>query len=108
MFGGLAKRHEIWRAVDRETRLLSSADGLARALIGYSQGSQPYLGDRLAELRVPTLIVAGADDAKYVAIAETMHRAIDGSQLAIIEGVGHAVVGEDPAELGDLISRFLY
>ncbi|MBK5265830.1 MAG: alpha/beta fold hydrolase [Acidimicrobiia bacterium] len=108
MFGGLTKRHEIWRAVDRETRLLSSAEGLARALVGYGQGSQPYLGDRLAELRVPTLIVAGADDAKYVAIARTMHGAIDGSRLAIIEGVGHAVVGEDPAELGDLISRFLY
>lgn len=108
IFGGLAKRHEIWRAVDRETRLLSSADGLARALVSYGQGSQPYLGDRLGELRVPTLIVAGADDAKYVAIADTMHGAIAGSQLAVIEGVGHTVIGEDPAELGDLISRFLY
>jgi len=108
MFGGIAKRHEIWRAVDRETRLLSSADGLARALVSYGQGSQPFLGDRLAQLRVPTLIVAGGDDAKYMAIARAMHRAIDGSQLVIIEGVGHAVVGEDPAELGDVISRFLY
>jgi len=108
LFAGLGKRHEIWRAVDRETRLLNSAQGLASALVDFGQGTQPYLGHRLSELAVPTLIVAGAADPKYAAIAESMHVAITDSQLAIIDGVGHAVVGEAPAELGDRISRFLY
>ncbi len=108
MFAGLGRRHEIWRAVDRETRLLNSAKGLASALVDFGQGTQPYLGDRLFDLAVPTLIVAGADDPKYVAIAGSMHAAIKDSQLAIIEGAGHAVVGEAPAELGDRISHFLY
>lgn len=108
LFAGLSKRHEIWRAVDRETRLLNSPRGLASALVDFGQGTQPYLGDRLSGLTVPTLIVAGADDEKYVAIARSMHDAIEDSQLAIIEGAGHALVGEAPAELGDLISHFLY
>ncbi len=108
LFAGLGRRHEIWRAVDRETRLLNSAQGLASALVDFGQGTQPYLGDRLSDLAVPTLIVAGADDSKYVAIAGSMHAAIKDSQLAIIKGAGHAVVGEAPAELGDRISHFLY
>ncbi len=108
LFAGLAKRHEIWRAVDRESRLLGSASGLARALVDYGPGTQPYLGDRMAEIAAPTLIVAGDEDAKYVEIAHEMHAAIAGSVLAMIPGAGHALVGEKPAELGETISRFLY
>jgi 2-succinyl-6-hydroxy-2,4-cyclohexadiene-1-carboxylate synthase len=108
LFTGLGRRHEIWRAVDRETRLLNSAPGLASALVDFGQGTQPYLGDRLSELAVPTLIVAGANDPKYVGIARSMHADVEDSQLVIIEGAGHALVGEAPAELGDCISHFLY
>lgn len=108
LFSGLEKRDPIWRAVDRQNRLLSPAQGLADALVAFGQGVQPYLGDRIDELVIPTLIVAGAEDAKYAAIASDLGQRIAGSQLAILEGVGHCVVGEAPAELGDVISGFLY
>ena len=108
MFAGLHDRDPLWQAVDRQHRLANSPADVARALIGLGQGTQPYVGNRLAEIEAPTLIVAGMADEKYVAIAEDMARRISGARLEILVGHGHALVGEAPAQLGDLINRFLH
>jgi 3-oxoadipate enol-lactonase len=50
---------------------------------------------RLGQIRCPTLIVAGGDDASSVAgrvpldSARTLHRLIEGSKLAVIDGAFH-------------------
>ena len=59
LFAGLAARPPEWRAADREARAGNDAAGLAAALRLLGQGAQPYLGDRLGELRMPVLLVAG-------------------------------------------------
>ena len=40
---------------------------------------------------MPVLIVAGADDAKFTAIAERMNGLIGGSSLSVIPAAGHTV-----------------
>jgi pimeloyl-ACP methyl ester carboxylesterase len=52
------------------------------------------VGDRLAELRMPTLVIGGSDDQFYQAngeriIAETAER-IPGARLVLYDGKGHA------------------
>jgi 2-succinyl-6-hydroxy-2,4-cyclohexadiene-1-carboxylate synthase len=90
----------------RAQRLRNSSSGLANSLRGVGTGSQPSLHDRLADLTCPALLIAGALDAKYTAIAHAMHAAIPHSTMQIVPDVGHAVHLERPQLFDDLVSHF--
>jgi 2-succinyl-6-hydroxy-2,4-cyclohexadiene-1-carboxylate synthase len=70
-------------------------------------GVQPWLGSRLGALAVPTLVVAGARDPKFAAIARTLAAAIPAATLAIVAGAGHAVHLEAAAAFTALVRTFL-
>jgi len=107
LFDGLRRRGSEWCERDRKLRLDNSAAGLAAALRGMGQGSQPYFGDRLGELQMPVLVVAGALDAAYVAIGTRIASAAPHGMLVTVEGAGHAVIGEAPDKVADEVGRFL-
>jgi pimeloyl-ACP methyl ester carboxylesterase len=67
------------------------------------------LRDALPRLSVPTLVVAGAQDAGMPAKvhAAALHAAIAGSRLEVMPGVGHSVHLEDPDGFARLILGFL-
>jgi 2-succinyl-6-hydroxy-2,4-cyclohexadiene-1-carboxylate synthase len=95
-------------AAGRAERLTNTAEGLAYALRRLGPGAQEPLWDRLATLRPPTLLVAGALDAKFAAIAGEMAAAIGPrARVALVPGAGHAVHMERPAELAALVEEFL-
>jgi 2-succinyl-6-hydroxy-2,4-cyclohexadiene-1-carboxylate synthase len=104
LFAGLVVRGPQWQAADRAARLGSEASGLAGALRELGPGTQPYLGDRLAELAMPVLLAAGDADAKYAALAEEMGRQIPRATVALAPGAGHALVGERPSEVASLLA----
>jgi pimeloyl-ACP methyl ester carboxylesterase len=67
---------------------------LARAqdspLLRVTELEAHYMDARLAELRVPTHIIWGADDGVVpVAYAEELRRGIPGAQLHVLEGAAH-------------------
>jgi 2-succinyl-6-hydroxy-2,4-cyclohexadiene-1-carboxylate synthase len=107
MFEGRERRDPTWRAADRAARFENTAAGLAAALLGMGQGAQPYLGDRLGELRIPVLVVAGEFDPKYVTLAMGMCRSLPNAVLSIVPATGHAVIGEQPKAVAGLIEGFL-
>ncbi len=87
LFAGLdeERRH-------RRARLANTADGLASSLRQAGTGTQAPLWDRLGELSMPVLVVAGADDAKFAALAERLATGIGArADLAVIDGAGHTV-----------------
>lgn len=62
----------------------------------------------LARVRVPTLLVWGAQDARSsVQIGEAMHRQIPGSRFLVIEGAGHLVQVEAAQQFDAAVRRFL-
>lgn len=64
--------------------------------------------DLLGKISVPTLIVAGAEDTLIpVSESENMSRAIRDSQLKILDGVGHLLPLEDPAQFEKIMDEFL-
>lgn len=66
------------------------------------------LSSRLADLRTPTLIVAGRDDTVTpVASAEALHRGIRGAQLVIVDDAGHHLPTEKALEFHAAVSAFL-
>jgi 2-succinyl-6-hydroxy-2,4-cyclohexadiene-1-carboxylate synthase len=95
------------RASERARRLRATPAGLAQSLRGMGTGVQPWLGARLGALDVPALVVAGALDAKFSAIAHELAVAIPGAALRIVPGAGHAVHLEQPAAFAALVRDFL-
>lgn len=79
------------RARLRAQRLANRRHGLANSLRGMGTGRQASLWDRLPALATPTLLLAGALDEKYTAIAQAMAAALPCAQLAIIAHAGHAI-----------------
>jgi 2-succinyl-6-hydroxy-2,4-cyclohexadiene-1-carboxylate synthase len=95
-------------AAGRDDRLANTPDGLASGLRHLGSGAQAPLWDRLAGLRPPTLLLAGALDAKFAAIAREMAAAIGPrATVALIPGAGHAAHLERPAEVATALEAFL-
>ncbi|HEY5908237.1 MAG TPA: alpha/beta fold hydrolase [Vicinamibacteria bacterium] len=90
----------------REKILATSPRGIANAL--YGLGARADSTSSLREVRVPTLVVCGAEDTiTPVAESEAMHRAIAGSRLEVIPQAGHLANLEDPQAYNALLAGFL-
>ncbi len=83
-------------------RQAHSIESLTHALRALGQGSQEPLWDRLDELTMPFVPVAGRLDEKYVAIAARMAEE-SRSHPVLVAGAGHAVHLEEP----EVVARVL-
>lgn len=80
---------------------------LVHELRALGQGVQEPLWGRLEELDVPVLLVTGADDTKYGAVADTMFERIDDCMHVTLDG-GHALPLEQPDALAGALMTFLH
>jgi 2-succinyl-6-hydroxy-2,4-cyclohexadiene-1-carboxylate synthase len=81
----------------RRERLRHQPGGLASSLRGAGQGAMTPLQERLAELTVPTLVVAGALDEVGSARAASVAAVVPGARFVPIEDAGHTPHLEQPA-----------
>jgi 2-succinyl-6-hydroxy-2,4-cyclohexadiene-1-carboxylate synthase len=91
----------------RRQRLKNDPIGLANSLRGMGQGSQPPLFDRLGEVGVPTLLIAGEEDTKFRALAKEMAAAMPDARCEFIPNAGHAAHFEQPEVFDELALGFL-
>ena len=70
-------------------------------------GAQEPLHDRLVEVRAPTLLLAGALDLKYAAIASEMSQQLPNATMQLIDGAGHAAHLERPQQFSRPVLDFL-
>lgn len=99
------ERPELVRAV---TELQSRAPvaGIVGAL--EAMLARPDSTPDLPTIDVPTVVIAGADDALIrVGVARAMHAAIPGSSLVVLDRAGHLCNLERPAEFGAALDQFL-
>ena len=90
----------------KEMILAASARGIVDALAGLAARADS--GPTLREIKVPTLVVCGAEDALTpVADAEAIQRGIPGSRLELIPKAGHLSSLEDPAAFNAALAGFL-
>lgn len=90
----------------RAQRLRNRPTGLANSLRGIGTGAQPNLRPRLPSLTVPTLLIAGADDPKYVFVAREMAQLIPCARLVVLPHAGHNVHLERPNAFIDIVLSF--
>jgi 2-succinyl-6-hydroxy-2,4-cyclohexadiene-1-carboxylate synthase len=79
----------------REDQRRNRPDALAAAMRGLGAGEMQPLWNRLAELSMPTSVVVGERDAKFLAIGARMAEGIPGGELVTLRG-GHALALESP------------
>lgn len=96
-------------AAGRESRLANSVEGLASSLRLCGTGTQdPPLWDRLGELHMPTLLLAGELDTKFRALARRLAVAIGQSaSVELIAGAGHSAHLEQPKRFLAVLRQFL-
>lgn len=106
---------------DLAARRANPPTGLADALRLLGTGTQEPLWERLAELTMPVLLVAGQRDAKFSTLARQMaDRLVEEAgaasgggagtgavEVAVIEGTGHAAHLERPAAFAAVVEAFL-
>lgn len=80
---------------------------IARSFVDWSLGSQQPLWDRLHEIQIPILWIAGEQDAKFLRIAERATALIPHATLAIAPHAGHRVPWDAPDWFGDRVATFL-
>jgi hypothetical protein len=97
------------RALDaaRAQRLRNRPRGLANSLRGMGAGAQPPLHDALARLHRPVLLVVGAEDAKFRAIADRLAAGLPDVRIAVLDDAGHAAHLEAPAAFAQAVRGFL-
>jgi 2-succinyl-6-hydroxy-2,4-cyclohexadiene-1-carboxylate synthase len=93
---------------DRADRERNSASGLAASLRLSGTGCQLDLWDRLVELNMPVLAMAGELDTKFVPIAERIGAAAPKGSFGLIHGAGHAAHLQQPAQVMTRLEIWLH
>jgi len=94
------------RAGLAERRADNTVESLTQQLRALGQGAQPSNWERLAELRMPVLLIVGGLDTKYVEIAHRMADQIADARVEVIEGAGHACHLEQPERVAHLLASW--
>lgn len=107
MFAALPALGAEWFREYRQQRLTGEPTGFANSLRGAGTGAMPPLHDRLAELAMPILFLAGANDEKFANLGASMSAAVADGSLVVIDGAGHAAHLEAPDLVIAAVSAFL-
>jgi 2-succinyl-6-hydroxy-2,4-cyclohexadiene-1-carboxylate synthase len=107
LFATQARLPASVREALRRQRLDNNPQGLANSLRGLGAGMQEPVLQRLGQVRIPTLLLAGALDAKYCALAGQMAATLPDNRLRTVPESGHIVHLEQPAVFADTVQQFL-
>jgi pimeloyl-ACP methyl ester carboxylesterase len=75
-----------------------SAQGAANTMRGVQAGRRPLYvhAPRIAAMRLPVLVMVGAEDSGCVRTSEFLGRTLPGARLVVVPAAGHALNQEEP------------
>ena len=94
-------------SAQRRQRLGNDPLGLANSLRGMGSGAQPSLWEELPRLKLPTQLIVGGLDRKFLRINREMAAAMPRAVLKVVPNVGHRVHLENPRALNETVLSFL-
>jgi pimeloyl-ACP methyl ester carboxylesterase len=99
-----AKREE-WNARSRRN---TQRFGVPEQVTTMNLQEDSVVMDRLADMRTPTLVLAGGDDRpEYTGAGQYLERKMPSARLVVVEGGGHSMHEDTHAsEVADLIAEF--
>ena len=99
------EKHPERREISKQKMLETSVDGYVYVADSFSRWES--LTPRLAEIKVPTLIVVGDEDAPFIKASRVTEESIANSKLVFIAGSGHSPHEEVPDAFNDALLSFL-
>jgi 2-succinyl-6-hydroxy-2,4-cyclohexadiene-1-carboxylate synthase len=106
LFASLSSRPDVVEK-RRAMRAHHEALALAAALRAFSPGRVPSMHGVLAAVRVPTLLLCGERDARYVDEARALAAMLPNARRVVVAGCGHAPHLEDPHATAAAVRTFL-
>ena len=99
----------VLQSLSRERSSVSHRDasGLARAARGMLAQRDARVIESLPDIRVPSLVVVGADDTPFLAASDYMAAKIPGARKVVIPAAGHAVNIDQPQAFIEAVLPFL-
>jgi pimeloyl-ACP methyl ester carboxylesterase len=99
----------VLQSQSRERASVSHRDasGLARAARGMLTQRDARVIELLPDIKVPALVVVGADDTPFLAASDYMAAKIPGAKKVVIPAAGHAVNIDQPQAFIDAVVPFL-
>jgi pimeloyl-ACP methyl ester carboxylesterase len=100
---------EVLKSASRERSTVSHRDasGLARAARGMLTQRDASVIESLPDIKVPSLVVVGADDTPFLAASDYMAAKIPGAKKVVIPAAGHAVNIDQPLAFIEAVLPFL-
>lgn len=100
---------DVLKSASRERSTVSHRDarGLALAARGMLTQRDAKVMELLPDIKVPSLIVVGADDTPFLAASDYMAAKIPGARKVVIPSAGHAVNIDQPQAFVDAVVPFL-
>jgi 2-succinyl-6-hydroxy-2,4-cyclohexadiene-1-carboxylate synthase len=95
------------RDAQRDSRLALRRREIARSFMDWSLGAQEPLWDRLSEIKIPVLWIAGGNDKIYTEIAHRAAGFMPDARVAIAPDCGHRVPWQAESWLVDQVAGFL-
>ena len=96
------------RSREMATSTHRSAAGLARAARGMLAQRDARVIKSLPDIKVPTLIIVGADDVSFLAPADYMAAKIPNARKVVIPHAGHASNLDQPEMFNQTVLEFLH
>jgi pimeloyl-ACP methyl ester carboxylesterase len=99
----------ILKSASRERSMVNHRDasGLAHAARGMLAQRDARVIEALPNIRVPSLVIVGADDAPFLAASDYMAAKIPGAKKVVIPAAGHAVNIDQPQAFIAAVLPFL-
>jgi pimeloyl-ACP methyl ester carboxylesterase len=100
---------DVLKSASRERSTVSHRDamGLARAARGMLTQRDARVIESLPGIKVPSLVVVGADDTPFLAASDYMAAKIPGARKVVIPAAGHAVNIDQPQAFIEAVVPFL-
>ncbi|WP_260582517.1 alpha/beta fold hydrolase [Sphingopyxis sp. PET50] len=94
--------------IDRYWELLRFPGNREATVLRARMDREPAMADRIGGIRAPTLILFGKQDRLINAsAAQTFHERIPGSEVVLLDGIGHLPMEEAPDATAAVIADFL-
>ena len=94
-------------SAERAFAVHRSADGLARAARGMLAQRNSGVFESLPNIKVPAIIIVGANDTPFLAASDYMAAKIPGARKVVIRDAGHASNIDQPKAFNDAVTRFI-
>lgn len=90
-----------------QQRIEQAPENVAKSLREMGTGQQPNWWPEIAELsNVPTTIIIGSEDSKFIRIGKELHDTIPYSTLVMVANAGHNVHFENPNEYRKILLKY--